>query len=40
MDQTTMSYAQLHEAYQALQEHVIALAGAVAIQPQAPRVYS
>ena len=36
MDQTTMSYAQLHEAYQALQEHVIALAGAVAIQPQAP----
>jgi signal transduction histidine kinase/DNA-binding response OmpR family regulator len=33
MDQTTMSYAQLHAAYQALQEHVIALAGAVAVQP-------
>ena len=32
MDHATMSYAQLLQAYQALQEHVIALEGAAAVQ--------
>jgi len=36
MDPVTMSYAQLLEAYQALQEHVIALEEAAAVQQQAP----
>ena len=36
MDPAAMSYAQLLEAYQALQEHVIALEGAAALQPRVP----
>ena len=36
MDPATMSYAQLLEAYQALQEHVSALEGAAAVQPRVP----
>ena len=35
MDPATMSYAQLLRAYQALQEHVIALEGAAALQHSA-----
>ena len=35
-DPATMSYAQLLRAYQALQEHVIALEGAAALQHSAP----
>ena len=36
MDHATMSYAQLLQAYQALQEHVIALEGAAAVQQRVP----
>ena len=36
MDHTTMSYTQLLQAYKALQERVIALEEAAAVQPRAP----